>query len=65
MKTKRIEVTLRITIPHEWTIGETEEFIEKHLIDAAVARGLIRGWNPRVEVGMQRSTRPRKTNNDV
>lgn len=48
-KTKRIEVTLEIDIPEEWTIGDTDVFITRSLDQHHDE------WESRCEVGMQRS----------
>lgn len=62
-KTKRIEVTIEITIPDDWTIGQTEEWLENKLKLDAKQRidvdknGQVMQWNPRIEVGMQRSVK--------
>jgi len=50
-KTKRIEVTLDITIPDEWSIGETEVWLNKKLRTTYAGHG----WRTDTEVGMQRS----------
>lgn len=50
-KMKRIEVTVEIDIPDYWTIGDTEE---------SVVKSLHSGGFKNVEVGMQRSTKPRR-----
>lgn len=47
---KRIQVTLDITIPADWNIGETECWLVKKLRTTHAADG----WRTDVEVGMQR-----------
>lgn len=51
MKTKRIQVTLEIDIPENWTIGGTEEWFVAKLQSSS------RTWKSNVEVGEQRSMR--------
>jgi hypothetical protein len=50
VSTRRIEVTLDITIPEDWTIGQTEEWLVRALGEHRAV-----WWEPQVEVGMQRS----------
>jgi hypothetical protein len=57
VKTKRIEVTLEITIPDEWSIGETEDWLAHSLYRTARPPHSNLIWSPKVEVGMQRSTK--------
>ena len=52
-KTKRIQVTLDITIPADWTIGETEVWLHKKLRTTYAGHG----WRTDTEVGMQRMKR--------
>jgi hypothetical protein len=52
-KTKRIQVTLDITIPANWTIGETEMWIYKKLRTTYAGHG----WRTDAEVGEQRMKR--------
>ena len=53
MKTKRIQVTLEITIPADWTIGETDDWFVKQL--SHNRSGTKVGWKPVVLVDEQRS----------
>lgn len=53
MKTKRIQVTLEITIPADWTIGETENWFVNQLSYHRGPRQL--GWKSSVLVDEQRS----------
>jgi hypothetical protein len=52
--TKRIQVTLDITIPADWTLGETEVWIYKRLRTTYVSHG----WRTDAEVGEQRMKPP-------
>jgi len=52
-KTKRIQVTLDVTIPEDWTIGETEMWLYKKLRTMHVRDG----WRSKPEVGDQRTKR--------
>lgn len=49
MKTKRIQVTLEITIPADWTIGGTEEWFVTKLQSSS------KTWKSKVLVDEQRS----------
>jgi hypothetical protein len=51
--TKRIQITLDITIPSDWTLGETEMWIYKRLRTTYVSHG----WRTDAEVGEQRMKR--------
>lgn len=53
MKTKRIQVTLEITIPADWTIGETDDWFVRQLSYAPAPITL--GWKSNVLVDEQRS----------
>jgi hypothetical protein len=53
MKTKRIQVSLEITIPADWNIGETDDWFVSQL---SHHRGLGKlGWKVNVLVNEQRS----------
>ncbi len=52
--TKRIQVTLDITIPADWTLGETEVWLYKKLRTTYAGHG----WRTDAEVGEQRMKRP-------
>jgi len=49
-KTKRLRVTIDITIPADWTVGETEMWLYNRLRTTHVHDG----WRSKPEVGMQR-----------
>lgn len=61
MNTKRIEVTMEITIPSEWSIYQTEKWLTDQVKRGARKHpdGSTRmvQWDPAVEVGMQRMHR--------
>lgn len=59
MKTKRIEITMEVTIPDDFTIGETEEWILYALMGRFHSERGTRLWDPKIEVGLHRSMTPR------